>query len=55
MSSDVLLKLLFHAPPRARGLDPNRTEIALAFWTFPADYPQRLPAVVRALAQGSTP
>jgi esterase/lipase superfamily enzyme len=55
VSSDVLLKLLFHAPPRARGLDPNRTEIALAFWTFPADYPQRLPAVVRALAQGSTP
>lgn len=55
VSSDILLKLRFHAPPQARGLDPNSTEIALAFWTFPADYPQRLPAVVRALAQGSEP
>ena len=55
VSSDILLKLRFHAPPRARGLDPNSTEIALAFWTFPSDYPQRLPAVVRALAEGSNP
>jgi esterase/lipase superfamily enzyme len=55
VSSDILLKLRFHAPPRARGLDPNSTEIALAFWTFPTDYPQRLPAVARALAEGSNP
>lgn len=55
VSSDILLKLLFHAPPRARGLDPNSTEIELAFWTFPTDYPQRLPAVVRALAAGRSP
>jgi esterase/lipase superfamily enzyme len=55
VSSDILLKLRFHAPPRARGLDPNSTDFALAFWTFPADYSQRLPAVVRALARGSKP
>lgn len=55
VSSDMLLKLRFHAPPRARGLDPNSTEIALAFWTFPTDYPQRLPAVARELAKDRNP
>ena len=55
VSSDVLLKLLFHAPPPARGLDPNRMANALAFWTFPADYAERLPAVARALAAGTSP
>jgi esterase/lipase superfamily enzyme len=55
VSSDILLKLRFHAPPRARGLDPNRTEIELAFWTFPTDYSERLPAVARALAKGRDP
>jgi esterase/lipase superfamily enzyme len=52
VSSDVLLKLRFHAPPPARGLNPNRNESELAFWTFPSDYPQRLPVVVRELAVG---
>ena len=55
VSSDVLLKLLYHAPPPARGLDPNRMANALAFWTFPADYAERLPAVARALAAGTSP
>ena len=49
VSSDVLLKLRFHAPPPARGLSPNSNEIELAFWTFPFDYEERLPAVVREL------
>ncbi len=49
VSSDVLLKLRFHAPPPARGLDHNSNEIDLAFWTFPGDYEQRLPVVVREL------
>ncbi len=49
VSSDVLLKLQFHAPPPARGLRANSNEIELAFWTFPADYAQRLPGVVREL------
>ena len=55
VSSDVLLKLRFHAPPPARGLEPNSTAMALAFWTFPADYAERLPAVARALAAGKSP
>jgi len=55
VSSDVLLKLRFHAPPPARGLEPNSTAEALAFWTFPADYAQRLPTVARALAAGARP
>jgi esterase/lipase superfamily enzyme len=55
VSSDVLLKLRFHAAPPARGLEPNSSDIELAFWTFPLDYPQRLPAVARELARGSNP
>lgn len=51
VSSDILLKLLFHAPPPARGLSPNRTETDVAFWTFPPDYEQRLPGVVGGLAE----
>lgn len=49
VSSDILLKLRFHAPPPARGLNLNSNEIELPFWTFPADYEQRLPTVVREL------
>jgi esterase/lipase superfamily enzyme len=49
VSGDVLLKLHFHAPPPARGLNHNKSEIELAFWTFPFDYEQRLPVVVREL------
>ncbi len=52
VSSDVLLKLRFHVPPPARGLDLNAHESELAFWTFPPDYAERLPAVVRALDAG---
>ena len=55
VSSDVILKLRFHASPPARGLSHNSNEIELAFWTFPADYAERLPAVVRALAAGTSP
>jgi hypothetical protein len=55
VSSDVLLKLSFHAPPQARGLDPNRNAIELSFWTFPTDYETRLPAVVRQLTAEKKP
>jgi esterase/lipase superfamily enzyme len=55
VSSDVLLKLRFHAAPPARGLDPNRAQNEVAFWTFPHDYAERLPAVVRALSAGVDP
>lgn len=55
VSSDVLLKLRFHAAPPARGLSHNSNDIELAFWTFPYDYAERLPAVVRALAESRNP
>ena len=55
VSSDVLLKLRFHAPPPARGLKLNTHESELSFWTFPADYAERLPAVARALKEGRSP
>jgi esterase/lipase superfamily enzyme len=55
VSSDVVLKLCYHASPQARGLDPNRNEIELAFWTFPTDYAAQLPAVTRRLAEGRSP
>jgi hypothetical protein len=51
VSSDILLKLLFHAPPPARGLSANTNDMNLAFWTFPPDYEQRLPRVVGGLAE----
>lgn len=53
VSSDILLKLRFHAPPPARGLSPDTNEIELAFWRFPTDYAQRLPDVVRTLQAGT--
>ena len=53
VSSDILLKLRFHAPPPERGLNINSNEIEVAFWTFPADYEERLPRVLEALAGGS--
>jgi esterase/lipase superfamily enzyme len=55
VSSDVLLKLRFHAAPLGRGLRPNTLENELAFWTFPPDYAERLPAMVRALDAGKGP
>jgi esterase/lipase superfamily enzyme len=55
VSSDVLLKLRFHVPPPVRGLRLNAHESELAFWTFPPDYAERLPAVVQALDAESNP
>jgi esterase/lipase superfamily enzyme len=55
VSSDVLLKLRFQAPPLARGLSPSSNQIELTFWTFPSDYAERLPAVLQGLTAGSKP
>ena len=38
-----------------QGLDARSSEIALAFRTFPADYPQRLPAIARDVTEGKDP
>jgi len=51
VSSDILLKLRFHAPPAARGLRADASENDLAFWRFPVGYDERLPGVVRALRE----
>ncbi|MGY6215515.1 alpha/beta hydrolase [Methylolobus aquaticus] len=49
VSSDVLLKFLFHIPPEARGLNQSRTAQGFPYWTFPSDYPQRVVAIKRRL------
>jgi esterase/lipase superfamily enzyme len=54
VSSDMVVKLQFHATPPLRGLDPNRSRIEIAFWTFPRDYPSRLSTLARELAAGET-
>ena len=45
-SNDVLLTLLFHLSPPRRALDPATAPSGAAYWTFPEDYPARMPAVV---------
>jgi esterase/lipase superfamily enzyme len=50
VSSDVLLKMLFHMSPEQRGLQRNQTGDRLKFWTFPQDYEARLDTVMGALA-----
>ena len=50
VSSDVLLKLLFHISPEERGLQRNESVAGLQYWTFPADYETRLGAVMDRLA-----
>lgn len=51
VSSDVLLKFLFHIPPDARGLNQSRTDQGFPYWTFPPDYPQRVVAIKRRLVR----
>ncbi|MEI7867844.1 MAG: alpha/beta hydrolase [Candidatus Methylumidiphilus sp.] len=49
VSSDVLIKFLFHVPPAARGLDRNLRESGFNYWTFPPDYDARVVEVMRQL------
>ncbi len=42
VSSDVVLKMVFHLPPKDRGLLENHRDSELEFWTFPDDYEERL-------------
>ena len=51
VSTDVLLKFWFHAPPDARGLQGNASEQNLQYWTFPPDYDKRLESAVRKLTE----
>jgi len=51
VSSDVLLKMLFHLAPGERGLQRNQSDAGLEYWTFPEDYEARLDAVMDELVQ----
>jgi esterase/lipase superfamily enzyme len=46
VSNDVLLTLLFNLPPGARGLEQGLSLSGHTYWTFPKDYPERMPTVV---------
>lgn len=48
-SSDVLITLLFHLPPGARGLDERHGADGVDYWTFTPDYPERLLSVTERL------
>jgi esterase/lipase superfamily enzyme len=45
VSNDALVTLLFRLTPVERGLEPGVTEAGAAYWTFPPDYPDRVPAL----------
>ena len=49
VSGDILVTLLFHFAPSERGLEPGTAPGGTRYWTFPADYPARVPAVVERL------
>ena len=49
VSSDVIIKFWFHAPPDARGLQNNASARNLQYWTFPPDYDKRMVEAVTAL------
>lgn len=42
MSSDVVLEMVFHLTPEARGLLEDCRDSRLEFWTFPEDCEERL-------------
>lgn len=48
VSGDVLVTLLFHLDPSARGLVSGEAS-GTRYWTFPADYPARMPGLVEDL------
>ncbi|MBM4199909.1 MAG: alpha/beta hydrolase [Gammaproteobacteria bacterium] len=54
VSSDVVMKFLFHIPPEARGLVRNRTAAGFPYWTFPPDYDGRVVDLKRRLRSERT-
>jgi hypothetical protein len=51
VSTDVLVKMLFHLAPEDRGLQSIVTERGFKVWYFPDDYHQRISATIDALVQ----
>ncbi len=51
VSSDVIMKLLFHLPPAERGLERQLYQERFPFWTFPADYDRRVVEVLKGIGE----
>jgi esterase/lipase superfamily enzyme len=51
VSSDVIMKLLFHLPPAERGLQRQLYQERFPFWTFPADYDRRVVDVLKGIGE----
>jgi esterase/lipase superfamily enzyme len=51
VSSDVLVTLLFSLDPATRGLDPGVATTGARYWTFPPDFPDRIPALRETLGK----
>jgi esterase/lipase superfamily enzyme len=51
VSSDVLIKLLYHLPGDKRGLALRKTSTGALYWTFMPDYPEQLSKVLMQLRQ----
>lgn len=51
VSSDVLLKMLFHLDPAQRGLERDEAAGQLEYWRFPPDYEARLDTVKARLVE----
>jgi esterase/lipase superfamily enzyme len=49
VSNDLLVALLFHLAPADRGLEAGTAASGARYWTFPGDYPERLPALRTAI------
>ena len=45
VSNDLLVLLLGGLPPAGRALDPGTSPSGGSYWTFPPDYPARMPAL----------
>ena len=55
VSSDVIMKLLFHLPPAERGLQRRLYQERFPFWTFPADYDRRVVDVLKGIGEWKAP
>ena len=42
VSGDLVTQFLLNAAPQPRGLDSQRTEAGAQYWTFPADFYDRV-------------
>ncbi len=51
VSNDVLVTLLFNLPPPDRELDSGEGVSGAPYWTIPADYADRLDALIATLSQ----